>query len=152
MDFVHNPYRCGPLRVGGYVRTAQQYAGHRLRRSLCWRVAPVALTDCVVNEARRIFTAANQQRLNPRDRNKEKCPLVRRTSDHVRLVRRTSDHVRLTCPPIFSLVQKIVHRSTQNYKFRQKTSTMIKQSQLFHATARLLVFTASVTSIYCLGY
>ena len=39
-----------------------------------------------------------------RDRNKEK----------VLLVRRTSDHVRLTCPPIFSLVQNIVHQSTQN--------------------------------------
>ena len=44
-----------------------------------------------------------------RDRNKEKSPLVCRTSDRVRL----------SCPPIFSLVQKIVHRSTQNYKFRK---------------------------------
>ena len=39
-------------------------------------------------------------------------------------VRRTCDHVRLTCPPIFSLVQKIMHRSTQNYKFR-KTGTIL---------------------------
>ena len=38
-----------------------------------------------------------------RDRNKENCLLVRRTSDLVRL----------TCPPIFSLIQKIVHRVSQ---------------------------------------
>ena len=49
-----------------------------------------------------------------RDRNKEKFLLVRRTCDHVRL----------TCPPICSLVQKIMHRSTQNYKFR-KTGTIL---------------------------
>ena len=53
-----------------------------------------------------------------RDRNKEKFPLVRRTSDHVRL----------TCPSIFSLVQKIVHRSTQNYKFRKSKHNNKTQS------------------------
>ena len=58
--------------------------------------------------------AINTTAVVPRDRNKEKCLHVRRTCDHVRL----------TCPPIFSLVQKIMHRSTQNYKFR-KTGTII---------------------------
>ena len=37
----------------------------KLRRGLCLPFAQVALTVCIVNEARRIFTAANQQRLNP---------------------------------------------------------------------------------------
>ena len=53
-----------------------------------------------------------------RDRNKEKFLHVRRTCDHVRL----------TCPPIFSHVQKIMHRSTQNYKFR-KTGTILNYSK-----------------------
>ena len=37
----------------------------RLRRGICLRFAPVALTGCIVSEAVRLFTAANQQRLNP---------------------------------------------------------------------------------------
>ena len=53
-----------------------------------------------------------------RDRNKEKFLHVRRTCGHVRL----------TCPPIFSHVQKIMHRSTQNYKFR-KTGTILNYSK-----------------------
>ena len=42
-----------------------QLAGHRLRRGLCLQLAPVALTDCVVNQARWLFMATNQQRLTP---------------------------------------------------------------------------------------
>ena len=32
MDFVHNPYRCGPLRVGRYVlcRSGERMSGHRV--------------------------------------------------------------------------------------------------------------------------
>ena len=48
-----------------FATEAQQLAGHILRRGLCLRFAPVALTDCAVNEARQLFSAANQQRLTP---------------------------------------------------------------------------------------
>ena len=60
-----------------------------------------------------------------RDRNKE-------TFLHVR---RTCDHVRLTCPPIFSHVQKIMHRSTQNYKFR-KTGTILNYFKIQQIVGR----------------
>ena len=60
-----------------------------------------------------------------RDRNKEKFLHVRRTCDHVRL----------TCPPIFSHVQKIMHRSTQNYKFR-KTGTILNYFKIQQIVGR----------------
>ena len=60
-----------------------------------------------------------------RDRNKEK----------ILHVRRTCDHVRLTCPPIFSHAQKIMHRSTQNYKFR-KTGTILNYFKIQQIVGR----------------
>ena len=60
-----------------------------------------------------------------RDRNKEK----------ILHVRRTCDHVRLTCPPICSHVQKIMHRSTQNYKFR-KTGTILNYFKIQQIVGR----------------
>ena len=60
-----------------------------------------------------------------RDRNKDKFLHVRRTCDHVRL----------TCPPIFSHVQKIMHRSTQNYKFR-KTGTILNYFKIQQIVGR----------------
>ena len=63
--------------------------------------------------------------LHGRDRNKEKFLHVRRTCDHVRL----------TCPPIFSHVQKIMHRSTQNYKFC-KTGTILNYFKIQQIVGR----------------
>ena len=60
-----------------------------------------------------------------RDRNKEK----------ILHVRWTCDHVRLTCPPIFSHAQKIMHRSTQNYKFR-KTGTILNYFKIQQIVGR----------------
>ena len=60
-----------------------------------------------------------------RDRNKEKFLHVRRTCDHVRL----------TCPPIFSHVHKIMHRSTQNYKFC-KTGTILNYFKIQQIVGR----------------
>ena len=60
-----------------------------------------------------------------RERNKEKFLHVRRTCDHVRL----------TCPPIFSHVQKIMHRSTQNHKFR-KTGTILNYFKIQQIVGR----------------
>ena len=86
-----------------------------------WRIYVFANTlECLINVPVRVFISRKMPpytgliwHYSSRDRNKEKCLHVRRTCDHVRL----------TCPPIFSHVQKIMHRSTQNYKFR-KTGTI----------------------------
>ena len=65
------------------------------------------------------------------------------------LVCRTSDRIRMTCPPTFSLVQKIMHRSTQNYKFRENMHT--NKTKPAASCNRLQLFIAKFSTCVCVG-
>ena len=148
-------------KIKGYKlknTTSRQLPGFLLRISLAGTMAFIAGTTCpdriTVRHIAMVLTVINvidtqlryiwaviryicscwrfflqmytyKTRLLCRDRNKEKFLHVRRTCDHVRL----------TCPPIFSHVQKIMHRSTQNYKFR-KTGTILNYFKIQQIVGR----------------
>ena len=100
------------------------------RQRIHWHWLTDWVWECRPTDVGRSF------RMISRDRNMEKFLHVRRTCDHVRL----------TCPPIFSLVQKIM----QDYKFR-KTGTILNYFKIQQIVGRCC-FMYHVTIIYCLKY